>query len=186
MGTDRKEQIMGILKRALGVAGVTTTLIALAAAPGFSAGSPSMSLSFFNGGGGHAHWTANQSSIQLTLSGASSYAGFDVHHVATSLPMDEPTFSTDTYQGGSPRWVIELSSGSYLFGYPDHTWNVEACSGINGGTTMSYDEAVAALGADGCTGDVTDVFVVADASQPVPAVDNITDVQYDDVTLTAQ
>ncbi|HET7172976.1 MAG TPA: hypothetical protein VFI30_01695 [Nocardioidaceae bacterium] len=177
---------MGILKRALGLAAATATLMALAAAPGFSAGSPSMNLSFFNGGGGNAHWAANQSVVELTLSGASSYAGFDLHHVATALPAEEPTFSAPSYQAGSPRWVIELSSGSYLFGYPDHTWNVEACSGIRGGAPMTYDQAVAALSADGCTGDVTDVFVVADASQPVPAVDNVSDVQYDGVTLTAQ
>ncbi len=95
-----------------------------------------------------------------------------------AAPGIEPSFTTDNYAAGSPRWVIELSNGKSLWGYPPNAhlngtgfgWTVD-----NGNTYTSYAAAVSAAGA-GAT--VTSAFIVADGDQAAGTHDTLTNVQY--------
>lgn len=90
----------------------------------------------------------------------------------------EPSFVTDHYAAGSPRWVIELNNGKSLWGYPpnaglngtDFAWAVD-----NGNTYTSYAAAYAAAGA--ATSTIKDAFVVADGDQ-VSTTDKITGMSF--------
>jgi hypothetical protein len=56
---------------------------------------------------------------------------------------------------------------------------------VNGGTPYSYMEAVAALAVCGASSaSVSGVFIVADSSQPTPATDVISAIQYNGVDFT--
>lgn len=88
-----------------------------------------------------------------------------------------PTFTTDNYAAGSPRYVIDLDNGDSLWGYPpnsglnglDFAWAIN-----NGNTYESWSDVLSAEpGAK-----VADVVVVADGDQ-VSTTDVITDLTFD-------
>lgn len=124
-----------------------------------------------------------------------TFAEVDVNDVAgTAIPATEPTFHTDNFAAGSPRWVLELSNGSTLFSNQNnassgwlynvgHGWTCANTTGSPGSGTCTYANAVAgAVGsATGVT--VTDAFVVADGDQTVGTHDTITGLQYNGETL---
>jgi hypothetical protein len=108
--------------------------------------------------------------IVLTTGSAVSttYGQADVNGVAgtTLSATSEPTFVTDHYAAGSPRWVIELNNGHSLWGYPpnsglngsDFAWAVD-----NGNTYTSYATAYANASAGSTT--IKDAFIVEDGDQ---------------------
>ncbi|HWD24592.1 MAG TPA: hypothetical protein VG368_03945 [Acidimicrobiales bacterium] len=140
------------------------------------------------------------STFALTV-GADPSAGAQVilNNVQAALP-PEPTFTTDNYNAGSPRWYIQLASGAYLFGYPSisglntppdtFAWSVNSCPSVDPNTYYSYVDALAAISSQCGTGDtVSGVLVVADSDQTyyanpriTSATDTITDLQYNGVT----
>ena len=84
-----------------------------------------------------------------------------------------PTFTTDNYAAGSPRYVIDLDNGDSLWGYPpnwdlngsDFAWAID-----NGNTYEPWSDVLSAEpGAK-----VTGVVVVADGDQE-STTDVITD-----------
>ncbi len=91
----------------------------------------------------------------------------------------EPTFAATNYATGTPRYVIDLSDGNTLFGYPPS-------SGLNGsamaweefttnpGVYVPWGQVVAVEG----TATVEDAYVVADASQPTPYTSEITNLTF--------
>jgi hypothetical protein len=88
-----------------------------------------------------------------------------------------PTFTTDNYAAGSPRYVIDLDNGDSLWGYPpnstlngsDFAWAIN-----NGNTYEPWSDALSAEpGAK-----VADVVVVADGDQQ-STTDVITDLTFD-------
>ncbi len=167
---------------------------AMGGVAGFAAGpvaaAPTMNVSFYTQGASTAQWLPNHSAIQVTVPNSSSYGIIVVHHFPSILPTTEPSFTTDTYSSGSPRWYIQLSNGSYLFGYPSQYsdyWNVEGCGAIDAGTGYTYADALAALSTAECYGSgvtVTGVYIVSDSSQGYPATNDISAIQYDNVDLT--
>lgn len=168
-----------IVASALGVG----CLGALTATPALA--SPTPTISFYTQGGSTAQWLPQHSAIQLTVPNDSSYAIVVFHHVSSALPpsSDAPSFTAPAYNSGSPRWYIQLSGGSYLFGYPGDAWNVDNCPGVNDGTTFTYAGALLALGT-ACTSSVSAVYIVADSSQTVPATDVISAIQYNGEPFT--
>jgi hypothetical protein len=150
---------------------------ALALAIGASA-TPALNLSFSaSSDGASAGWSSGKGSpIDLTLGSTSdSFAEITLHHVAGTAvgALPEPTFSTDNYNSGSPRYYITLSNGHSLWGYPpnaglsnspDFAWAID-----NGNTYESWSGAQSAE--DDAT--VTGAYVIADADQSAGTVDEI-------------
>jgi hypothetical protein len=174
------------LTLALGITAVVAGGLAAASAFATAYGN----LDFFAGGGGTAGWTGTgpsaHSTVRLVVP-AGGYAGISLKHVGATAPSDAPTFTTDAYAAGSPRLVIEFSGGARLFGYPsqfDSLWEVSSCASVPANGYTTYAVALAALqgGSQGdssaCGGDVTAVYVVADAGGG-PETDDITAFTYD-------
>lgn len=120
---------------------------------------------------------------------ASTFARVAVSLKALPLqtaPAVPPSFTTDNYAAGSPRWVIELANGGFVTGYPAQLGGTanDSFTGAqwavgNSGTYESYAQALA--GANDPLGNVqvSAAFIVADGSQPVSSTDVLSDVQYD-------
>lgn len=167
----------------LGTAIGVFALGALAASPALA--SPTPNISFYTQGASTASWLPNHSAVQLTVPDKSSYAIVVFHHVSSAIPTTAPSFTAPQYASGSPRWYIQLSTGPYLFGYPGDDWNVNECAGVNNGTNYTYTQAIAALSnCDSADASVSAVYIVADSSQPVPATDVISAIQYNSVAFT--
>lgn len=169
---------------AVAVAGLAGGGLALASGAG-AATSLTVSLRS-SSDGALAAW--NGSTLDLTLGSQSSstFAEMDVNGVTgQAVPSSQPTFTTDHYAAGSPRWVIDLANGKSLVGYP-------AASGLNGtdeawaagnsGTYTSYMAAYAAAGAGATT--VKDAFIVADGDQAAGTTDAVTGIAYNGQNLT--
>jgi hypothetical protein len=97
-------------------------------------------------------------------------------HQLTATPVNttqEPTFTTDHYNAGSPRWYVTLSNGDTLWGYPpqagpngsDFNWAVN-----NGNTYQSWSDIQAHEGSVTVTG----AYVIADGDQMPGTTDVIT------------
>lgn len=104
-------------------------------------------------------------------------------------PANPPSFSTDNYNAGSPRWVIELANGNFIDGYPSQlggtandTFTGNQWAVGNSGTYESYQAALA--GANDPLGNVqvTNAYIVEDGDQAPGTTDTLTSVQYDDET----
>lgn len=190
-------------------------VITAGAAAADNAPPPAMNLSFLSGASSYAHWNPVQQSVAnhvgLTTGGpvggpiascgtpgdrttlgdyayGCGYTKIVLHHFLAALPTQEPTFTTDFYQSGTPRWYILTSSGDYMFGYPDGTapngFSWEAHTGVtpdNPGGTVSYGSwtAMSGLLAADNYGSVTIVRIVCDASAPTPYDATISAIQYD-------
>jgi hypothetical protein len=166
------------VKAAVAFAAPAVALLAIASSATAATSNAAQNLSFSaSSDGASAHWSAGKGSpIDLTLGTTlGSYAVIMLHHLAatpvSSLP--EPTFSTDHYNAGSPRYYITLSNGDTLWGYPpnaglngsDFAWAIN-----NGNTYESWKEIQAAEG----SATVTGAYVIADADQTPGTVDVIT------------
>ena len=168
---------------ALAALGMTAPLAAAAAS---ASPAPNVSFSASNDGAS-AGWTAGKGSpIDLTLGtdSASTYAAIELHHVAGPAisGLTEPTFSTDNYASGSPRWYITLSNNGWLVGYPsnsdlngsDFAWTID-----NGNSYVSWTAVQAAEG----DATVTGAYVIADGDQAPGATDAITDLSFGGATF---
>jgi hypothetical protein len=125
----------------------------------------------------------------LTLGSSGTYAQMKVSQPAGSLvPSTEPSFVTDYYAAGSPRWVIQLANGDELesnqnnraSGWLYDTGSGWVCGNTTGGPgsgTCTYANAVTAVDADGAVA-VTSAFIVEDADQAAGTADTLTGVQY--------
>ena len=169
---------LGSALQALGAAVVAALIFALGAG---ASPSPNVSFSASNDGAS-AHWSqGNGSPIDLTVgsNSATTYALITLHHVAgvTVGDLAEPTFSTDNYNAGSPRYYITLSDGHSLWGYPsnsglngtDFAWAID-----NGNTYLSWKAVQAAEGSASVTG----AWVIADGDQAAGTTDVISGLQF--------
>jgi hypothetical protein len=115
--------------------------------------------------GAPAGSTYDPAYAELTVTGAAG----------APVPTIEPSFDASTYSAGDPRFVVELSNGHSLWGYPpesglngtDMAWAVD-----NGNTYTDYATALASADVDSST-TVTSAYIVDD-----------TTLQGDAVTLT--
>src|SRR5207245_9166518 len=115
-----------------------------------------------------------------------TYAQVTIHDSNSLLVDDlaEPTFKTDTFIGGAPRYEIDFSNGDYAFGYPTQqgwdpdSWDLNC--GHDGCLPMSHVSWSAIKSAE--TGEtVTDALI--DADFPANATYNITDFTFDSYSL---
>ena len=135
-----------------------------------------------SGTGAHASWNGNNS-VKLTVGSPTdtTFAQVALAHPPAVAPLTAPTFTTDNYAAGSPRWVLEFSSGCDLFGYPSQlsttaNWQVNGATGC-GHTADQYTTYALALAAAGST-HVTGAYIVADGDQTPGTTDTITAIQY--------
>jgi hypothetical protein len=171
------------LKGALALA--VPVIAALMLAVSASAGSPQSVTFGSSNDGASAGWSDGKGSpIDLTLgSGAGSFALVRLHHAngLTVRELSAPSFTTDNYGAGSPRYYIALSDGNSLWGYPpqsglngtDMAWAIN-----NGNTYMSWSAVQTAEG----SASVKDAYVIADADQSPGTMDQIDNLTFGGVT----
>jgi hypothetical protein len=174
--------LIGLTVAAFAVAGVGGTA-ALAKAPPKTAIKISLSTDGTNTGSS-AVWGPKHQSVLLTVGTVSTdYALINLRYFNPTPPATAPTFTTDNYNSGSPRWVMEFSDGTTLFGYPSQadlgSSNWENITSA-GGTYVSYTTALSEVAADSS---LTGVFVVEDTDQYAGTTDTITDMTYDNQSL---
>jgi ricin-type beta-trefoil lectin protein len=135
--------------------------------------------------GAFASWINGVLVLKPGSQTSSTYAEMDVNNPPSAVPTSEPTFTTDYYTAGSPRWVIELNNGKSLVGYPaksglngsDMAWGVG-----NGAPYTDYQTAYTNAGASSTT--VKDAFIVADGDQAEDVNDTLTGITYNGQTIT--
>lgn len=161
-------------------------VLALFAATAASA-SPALNVSFFQGGAGNAHWLPSHSAIQLSVPDNSSYAGADLHHVISTLPGTQPSFTyteAGTVNGGAPRLIIAMANGDNIevvdYTATDGTGNVASSNDVYGGPS-GYHYNVSWTDVQGLEPGVavSDVYLVSDAYQG-GHTDTITQLQFND------
>jgi hypothetical protein len=131
--------------------------------------------------GASAHWSHGVGSpIDLTIGTTpGSFAVITLQHLpATAVAaLTEPTFSTDNYNAGSPRYYISLSDGNSLWGYPpnaglngsDFAWAINNGNSYLTWSTVQTDDAAAT---------VTGAWVIMDADQAPGTTDVITNLTF--------
>lgn len=151
--------------------------------------SPNVSFSASNDGAS-AHWSNGKgSAIDLTLGSdsASTFAVVVFHHLPASAvsATTEPTFSTDNYAAGSPRFFVTLSDGNTLWGYPSNSGLGSTGSQLmwalnNGNTYQSWSEVQSSAEA---AATVTGADIIADGDQAPGTTDSITDLSFDGIAF---
>lgn len=176
---------MGFLKRsamtaaAIGAAGAITAGGTIPALAGTATTPLTVTLKA-SADGAAAFWQNALLVLKPGSQTSSTYAEMDINNPPSAVPTSEPTFTTNYYNAGSPRWVIELNNGKSLVGYPaksglngtDMAWAVG-----NGAPYTSYQTAYTNAGASSTT--VKDAFIVADGDQTETTTDTLTDITYD-------
>jgi hypothetical protein len=181
------------LAAAATVTGVVCGMLAQAAEPAHAATYLSVSLSSSSGPyEGVAYWnSAGNPVLSFDTAGAFVWATVNVNNVPETAPTEAPSFTTDNYSDDSPVWLIEFTDGGWLYGYPSNaglgTANWEAARGNCSSTTLTptygtYTDMLAVLARDGCGGNVTSAQIYASGNQ-YPAIDTITNIQYNGETL---
>lgn len=169
------------------LAAAVSTVAALMIAASASA-TPPAKLSFASSSdGASAGWSRGHNSpIELTLgSSTGSFAEITFERVAGTAvsSLSEPSFTTDNYSAGSPRFYITLSDGNSLWGYPSNAglngsnmaWAID-----NGNTYMSWAQVQASPEGSAT---VTGAYVIADADQASGTVDSITGLTFGGTTF---
>jgi hypothetical protein len=149
-----------------------------------------------DGTGASAGWTGGVpgSSIDLTVgsdvgSVDGTYAQFTIHNSSalTASALAEPTFTTDTFSGGSPRYEIDFGNGDYAFGYPSQQgWGSDSWAlncGHIGCVPMQQVSWSAIQSAEGSEL-VTDALVEADGGQSAGTTDVISDFTFNGHSLS--
>jgi hypothetical protein len=140
-------------------------------------------LTFEASSDGASGWSDGPGSpIDLTTGSdvPNTFAQITLHNfegIAVGDLVGAPTFVTDNYNAGSPRYVITLSNGDSLWGYPPNTQigNSDFAWAINNGNTyLPWSDVQSAES----SATVTGVVVVADGDQP-STTDVITDLTFD-------
>lgn len=185
---------------AMAASGVTATANAATTAS-VSSGVPLGVTLSASGDGASATWNAAGDPV-LTPGTETSTTYAQVKLNLAPGPDDEPTtppsFTTDNYTAGSPRWYIQFSDGFYLFGYPAQLggtanqsftgdqWSAQGPGGQStGGGYVTYQNALAFADPSG-SAYVTAAYIVADGDQPAGTHDTLTNVQYGGSTLQVQ
>lgn len=154
-------------------------VIGLPAGPAL-ASSPALNISFSSSAGSTAHWLPKHSGILLRVAGnpSTAYAVASLHHFdASALPSQEPSFTATGYASGTPRLAILMDDGAVIFGYPigpggSMVWEPHA-SGL-----PLYTSDWAAVTSFYSGVGVSQVFMVADGSQPLPYTATVGNIEY--------
>jgi hypothetical protein len=97
--------------------------------------------------------------------------------------LPEPTFTTDNFNNGSPRYVIDLEDGHHLWGYPPNEQmgtSAMLWDGSDGyGTTWSQIQTLES------GQHVVDALVIADGDQDAGTTDKIGSLQFNGTTYNS-
>lgn len=152
-----------------------------------------------NDGGSAVVNAADTLTLTLGAPPSSDYAQAVLGLPAGSvLPDTAPSFTTDNYAAGSPRFVFILGNGDIIDGYPAQLgtaantsftgdqWTAETATGVllTSPEYTTYADAVAAAGGYGET--AAQAYVVADGDQPDGTADTISRLQYDGEFMTVK
>jgi hypothetical protein len=142
--------------------------------------------------GASAGWSGTPGASPITLivgSNPGTYGQFTLHNfegIAIGDLPAEPTFTTDTFSGGAPRYEIDLANGDYLFGYPSNapygrSWDLNCghvpCTPM---AQVPWGDVQTAES----TAKITDVLVEADWPPGVNATYSISDFTFDTYSLS--
>jgi hypothetical protein len=131
--------------------------------------------------GGTAAWNPT-GGLNLTIPAnpaPDAAAIIDVTGQSSALPSTEPTFTTNNYAAGSPRWYIQLTNGKFLFGYPTNAGLTPGSwSENNGNSYVPWSKVLT----DEAGQSVTGVSIIMDGDQPA-TTNTISHIQYDGVNL---
>jgi hypothetical protein len=142
--------------------------------------------------GASAGWSGTPGASPITLivgSDPGTYGQFTLHNferIAIGDLPAEPTFTTDTFSGGAPRYEIDLDNGDYLFGYPSNapygrSWDLNCghvpCTPM---AQVPWGDVQTAES----TAKITDVLVEADWPPGVNATYSISDFTFDTYSLS--
>jgi hypothetical protein len=148
----------------------------------------SLSVDALGTDGSAAGWACQPGGpIGLTLGtdSANTFAEIDLLDAAgTDLSTLEPTFTTNNYAAGSPRYYITLDNGDSLWGYPPNAGlnGTDFAWAINNGN--SYQPwSVVQLAETGRT--VTGASVIADGAQDPSTTDKIGNLQFNGTTYNS-
>lgn len=123
--------------------------------------------------------------ITLTTgASAGTFAKVAINNLGNVLVsgLPEPTFTTDNYAAGSPRYYLTLSDGNSLWGYPPNS-NLNGSNfawAINNAST--YQSWAAVQSAEG-SATVVGASVIADGDQP-STTDTITNLTFNGTNFT--
>jgi hypothetical protein len=145
-----------------------------------------------SGTGASAVWNSSQEPVLTVGSTSGTYAEIEIDNVPAAAPTSAPSFVTNNYSNGSPRWQIQFADGDTLYGYPaqgSSGWQVVpggtgTCADETDGVT-TYVAALAFIQNIGCGGNVTSAAIVANGNQAAGTADTITDVTYDGEGIVA-
>lgn len=149
-----------------------------------NAATPPLSVTLSADGNGTAVFNASGDPV-LTVGSTGTYAQMAVNLSAGSVaPTTTPTFDTNNYAEGSPRWVIELANGNFVDCYGNEViGGTGPCAVGNSGTYEPYATALSGAGDPLGNVQVTNAYIVEDTGQVVGTSDTLTNVQYNGQTL---
>jgi hypothetical protein len=189
--------LSALVAAGLGVAGLSLAAGAAAAAPAPAHTSTLPAVVSASGTGASAVW-AGHDTVKLTVGTPSTttFAQIMLKPAPKNAPATPPSFTTDNYTAGSPRWVITFSDGCYIFGYPaqiggnattsfnGNQWSVQGNSNCHpGGADVSYATALNDVSPAG-SATVTGAYIVADGDQLPGTTDTVSALQYGGEQLT--
>lgn len=164
-----------------------------------NAGTTPLKVSLSADGNGSAAFDSNGNPV-LTLGSTGTYSQVQVDLSSVgddTAPATPPSFKTDNYTAGSPRWVVELANGDYIDGYPlqlggtavdDFTGAQWQASGTgvsdSHGAYETYQQALTDAHDPLGNVKVDSAYVVEDADQAASTADTISDLQYDGQALS--
>ncbi len=167
---------MRLIQRFMLLAVTLGALVGLVAGPALAAGTGA--LKFSASGGSYARWNSDHTAVDLHVAAADGYAAATLMGVGATrrLPDTAPSLAATGYAAGTPRLVIAMDDGTYVFGYPTNSGD-NAAGLFESPKTSGYVQWSDILAAYGTT-KVSDVYVVADGSQATPYTASVTSLQY--------
>jgi hypothetical protein len=148
-----------------------------------------LEVSALGGDGSAAGWACEPGGpIGLTLGTdtPNTYAEIDLTDVAgTAIDgLSEPTFTTNNYAAGSPRYYITLDNGQSLWGYPPNAGlnDTDFAWAINNGNSYLPWSAVQSTESGA---KVTGASVIADGDQDAGVTDKIGELQFNGTTFNS-
>lgn len=175
----------------IGAFGVIAAAVSVAvfALGGVASADSFHSVHFSTGGdGASAGWGASGAGSQIDLTVGSPSGTFALAQLTSgsgkALPSAGPSFTTDHYGAGSPRFYITLSNGDSLWGYPANAGlsGTGMAWAVNNGSSYQPWSQITAQEA-GTT--VQRVYVIADGDQSPGTTDTISCLQFNSYTYAA-
>lgn len=97
--------------------------------------------------------------------------------------LSEPTFSTDEFNNGSPRYTIDLSNGNHLWGYPPNAQMGTLAMLWDG--SVGYGKSWSQVKNIESGQTVTDAYVIADGDQDPGTTNKIGNLQFNGTTFNS-